>query len=309
MRLSESLFALLLSAPGVFAQSRAVAITVDDLPYAAGGVSAVKSQAAIVNRKLLGSFRKRKIPVTGFSIQKQVEELGPIGVSLLKLWIQAGFDLGNHTYSHGDINNLSTESIEDEIVRGESAIAPLMNQARKRLEFFRFPFNHTGDSKTKHDAIAEFLARRGYRVAVCTIDTSDYVFNQAYVRILANHDDAKARRLRGEYLAYSSAEIDYYAGLNERVLGYEPAEIMLLHDNRLNGDSIGGVLDLFEKKGYKFVTLNQALSDNAYRAPDEFITRFGPMWGYRWAAERNLKVDGRLEPEPPAWVREYGDLK
>jgi hypothetical protein len=29
------------------------------------------------------------------------------------------------------------------------------------------------------------------------------------------------------------------------------------------------------------------------------------MWGYRWARERNVKVDGSLEPEPPPWIGEY----
>lgn len=249
MRLSDPLIAILLSAGAVFAQGRVVAITVDDLPFAAGGISSgTESQAEIANRKLLAAFRKRKIPVTGFVIQRQAEELGLAGVSLLQLWTQAGFDLGNHTYSHADVNDLSTDAIEAEIVRGESVVGPLMNQVGKKLEFFRFPFNHTGDTKAKHDAIAEFLARRGYRIAACTIDTSDYVFNQAYVRILANHDDANARRLRSEYLAYSDAEIDYYAKLNKQVLGYEPPEVMLLHDNLLNADSIGAVLRLFEQK-------------------------------------------------------------
>jgi len=30
------------------------------------------------------------------------------------------------------------------------------------------------------------------------------------------------------------------------------------------------------------------------------------MWGYRWAKELGVKVDGRIEPQPPAWVLEYG---
>ena len=60
-----------------------------------------------------------------------------------------------------------------------------------------------------------FLAQHGYRVATCTIDTSDYIFNNAYVRMLANNDASSARRLREEYLAYTSTEIDYYAWLEQ----------------------------------------------------------------------------------------------
>jgi hypothetical protein len=165
--------------------------------------------------------------------------------------------------------------------------------------------NHTGDTKVKHDAIAAFLSRRVYRLAACTIDNSDYLFNRAYVRILANNDDVAARKLRLEYLAYTSAEIDYYAALNKQVFSYEPPQVMLLHDNRLNADVIEQVLKLFEEKQYAFVTLGTAQSDVAYETPDTDITKFGPMWGYRWARERNVKVNGKLETDPPKWILEY----
>jgi peptidoglycan/xylan/chitin deacetylase (PgdA/CDA1 family) len=282
---------------GVFAQERKVAITIDDLPYA-GGV--VDTKAEVANRKLLAGLQSHHLPVTGFVIQKGAESASGIGI--LKAWIELGFDLGNHTYSHPDINVLSIEQIEQEIVRGESAVGPLMKEAGKKLTFFRFPMNHTGDTKAKHDEIAAFLKQRGYRAATCTIDTSDYLFNDAYVRMLANNDSAAVEKLRGEYLAYTNTEIDYYAALNKQVLGYEPPEVMLLHDNRLNADVIEQVLRLFEEKRYGFVSLDEAQSDAAYHTPETYITKFGPMWGYRWANERNVKVNGSLETDPPKWI-------
>jgi peptidoglycan/xylan/chitin deacetylase (PgdA/CDA1 family) len=303
-----------LSLPGalsIFAQARSVAITVDDLPYA-GAVPAGKSAASaaeLVNRKLLAAFRAYHVPVTGFVVQKNVEALGTkSGPGILKAWIRGGFDLGNHTYSHPDINALPAEQIEEEIVRGESTIAPLMKEAGKRLAFFRFPMNHTGDTKEKHDSMAAFLSQRGYRLATCTIDNSDYLFNAAYVRMLAANDGEAAGKLREEYLAYTSVEIDYYAALNKEVFGYEPPQVMLLHDNRLNADLIGQVLRLFEEKRYRFVSLDVAQADAAYRTPETSITKFGPMWGYRWAKERNVKVNGSLESDPPKWILQYGKV-
>jgi peptidoglycan/xylan/chitin deacetylase (PgdA/CDA1 family) len=295
--------------PGLGSQKRSVAITVDDLPYASGGAVAhaveEASQAESVNRRLLAAFRARHVPVTGFVIQKRVEALGAAGPKILGRWTSEGLDLGNHTYSHPDTNALTIEQIREEIVRGELTVGPLMKEAGKKLEFFRFPMNQTGDTKAKHDVIAEFLLQRGYELATCTIDTSDYVFNQAYARMAANHDAMSIRRLRRDYLAYTDTEIDYYAALNRRVLGYEPPEVMLLHDNRLNADVIDQLLRLFRQKGYEFVTLASAQSDPAYRQPETYITKFGPMWGYRWARERNVKVDGRLESDPPKWISEY----
>src|SRR5215470_4716110 len=150
------------SSYGVFAQGRSVAITVDDLPYAGNDIAAsnraeVQATAETVNRKLLAALRRHHVPVTGFVIQKRVESLGPAtGVRILKEWPHRGFDLANHTYSHPDINSLSTDESEQEIARGEATIKPLMKEAGKKLAFFRFPMNHTGDTQEKHDAIAAF---------------------------------------------------------------------------------------------------------------------------------------------------------
>ena len=300
----------LFGSPGTFAQNRTVAMTVDDLPYVSGSpapdIAGNASQAEIVNRRLLAAFRGHDVPVTGFVIQKGIESLGPAGPKILRQWTREGFDLGNHTYSHPDINDLSIDQIQEEIVRGESTVGPLMKEAGKKLEFFRFPMNHTGETKAKHDALAEFLLQRGYKLATCTSDNSDYLFNQSYVRMLANHDAVNARRLRSDYLAYTDSEIDYYAGLNRQVFGYEPPQVMLLHDNRLNADVIEELLKLFSQKLYRFVSLASAQSDAAYRTPETYITKFGPMWGYRWASELKVKIDGRLEPDPPKWVLHYG---
>ena len=295
------------------AQSKTVAITIDDLPYEWHDAnihkleSADAKQAALVNQKILAALARHQAAVTGFVNQLKVEQLGTgQGAAMLKPWTSGSFDLGNHLYAHKDANDLSVEQIEDEIVRGEATVGPLMKAAGKKLEFLRFPYNHTGDTKEKHDAIAAFITKRGYRLAPCTIENSDWEFAWAYVKMLAKHDDANIAKLRAEYLAYTSAEIDYYAALNRQVLGYEPPEIMLLHANRLNAEMMDEVLASFEKKGYRFVSLAEAESDPIYKQPDTLITSNGPMWGYRWAKVRGVKVNGKLEPEVPEWVAEYG---
>ncbi len=173
--------------------------------------------------------------------------------------------------------------------------------------FFRFPFNHTGDTKEKHDAIAAFLAQRGYKTAPCTIDNSDWMFNTPYLLTLSHHDEAAAAKLRADYLACTGTEIDYYSRLNKQALGYEPPHIMLLHDNQLNADVIEDVLALFESRHYRFVSLTEAEADPVYQAPETFSTKFGWMWGYRWAAERGIKVNGKLETAPPEWISKYRD--
>ena len=294
------------------AQSRMVAITVDDLPFVTGDSSgplgrADAEAATAANIKLVSALARHRVPVTGFVNQEGVAALGPApGRQLLREWTTRGFDLGNHTFSHSDFNDLTVEQFEDQIIRGEADIGRLMQAEHRRLEFFRFPFNHTGDTQEKHDQIAAFLAGRGYRTAPCTIETEDWIFNAAYFRMRARHDDAAAARLRADYLAFTAAQIDYFTTINQQVLGYEAPQIMLIHDNQLNADTIEDLIGILRDKRYMTITLSQAEADPAYRTPETYITRFGPMWAYRWARERNIKVDGSKEPEAPPWVAAYG---
>jgi len=45
----------------------------------------------------------------------------------------------------------------------------------------------------------------------------------------------------------------------------------LLHGNWLEADHIAEVLDLLHKRGYRFITLQDALSDAAYIIHNDFI--------------------------------------
>jgi peptidoglycan/xylan/chitin deacetylase (PgdA/CDA1 family) len=309
------LIVLFLSRPlAGMSQGRTVAMTIDDLPYAGDDKPASSSQAVrmagSVNRTLLSALKRHHAPATGFVIESGVQQLGAAGPSILKLWMKQGFDLGNHTYSHQNYSDVSEEEFEAEIIKGERTFRPLMERKTQSPQiFFRFPYNDTGDTKQKHDEIANFLAHRGYRLAPCTIDTEDYFFNSVYIKMLARHNDTAAAKLRSAYLAYTSEEIDYYAALNKQVLGYEPPQIMLLHDSRLNADLIGQILRMFVKKGYKFVSLQDAEVNPAYQIPDSLVTKYGMMWGYRWAHERGVKVNGVLEKEPPGWIGKYGETQ
>jgi peptidoglycan/xylan/chitin deacetylase (PgdA/CDA1 family) len=307
-----AVIALVIASVALQAQTRTVAITIDDLPFVSGDNSKPLSPAdakwaAASNHKLLMGFARHHVPVVGLVNESGVESLGsPAGTKILREWTQRGFDLGNHTYSHPDFNDLTVAQFEDEIIRGEKTFTPLMNAVGRNPEFFRFPFNHTGDTREKHDAVAAFLKDHGYTTAPCTVENSDWLFNAAYFLAHSQHDPRSAARLRAEYVAFTSDQIDAFSRLNKNVLGYEPPQIMLLHDNPLNADVIDELLGLFEKKGYSFVSLAQAETDPVYHVQETFVTSYGPMWGYRWARERGVSVGSYLDPDPPQWIVNYG---
>ena len=291
------------------AQSRTVALTFDDLPGADSLPRASEASragrdptiAAATNVAILQALDRHHAKAIGFVIGERVNAL-PNGSELLQAWIDRGHDLGNHTLSHRDLNDLSVQTFADEVARGEAVFRPLLPAPRAERLYLRFPFNHTGDTMEKRAAVAALLAQRGYEVAVCTIDNSDYIFAEAYNRALATTGGSAAAIIRTEYLAHTAKIIDYYMGLHRTVFGRETAHVMLLHVNRLNADVLDSLLTLFEERQFRFVSLAEAQADPAYRTADTFTTKFGPMWGYRWARSLGVKVNGALEPEPAAWV-------
>ncbi|MDV6330046.1 polysaccharide deacetylase family protein [Asticcacaulis sp. 201] len=285
---------------------KTVAITFDDLPFASATEGTDLAEIKAVNRQVLHTLRAFGAPATGFVVQKSLEPFGPEAPrELLASWTQGAFSLGNHTYSHADTNALDLAGIAREVVDGAASIKPLMAAAGKRVRFVRFAMNHTGDTLDKALAIEALSKTLGYTPAASTIDTSDYEFEAAYRASLRKRDAEATQRIADAYVAYSAQQIDYYAALGHQVLGYEPPEVALLHLNRINAATLPRLLQQYVDRGYRFVTLDEAQSDPAYAIPTTYATKFGPMWGYRWAKEKDVHVDGSLEKDPPAWITDY----
>ena len=152
------------------AQTRTVAITVDDLPCANCAPFDVNGSSRqglmeATNQRLIAGLERGHAPVTGFVITQSVEQAGFVGQHSLQLWLDAGFDLGNHSYSHPNFADVTTEQMESDVARADTTLRPLLVANGHKLQFFRFPYNDTGDTQAKHDDFAAFLKAHGYQLA------------------------------------------------------------------------------------------------------------------------------------------------
>jgi peptidoglycan/xylan/chitin deacetylase (PgdA/CDA1 family) len=142
MRASRTLIALLavaalLLAPDAVsrtrAPARAVAVTFDDLPATPAGV--VADDAASLRdltRTLLDAVRRHGIPAIGFVNEGRLfvdggeadDVAGRTG--LLPMWLDAGLELGNHTFSHRDLNTMQLAAFQADVLRGETVTRALL---------------------------------------------------------------------------------------------------------------------------------------------------------------------------------------
>ena len=280
---------------------RQVTITIDDLP---AGAANLMTGAAITDMtaKLLTTLRDQKVPAVGFVNEKKLYKQGEVDerIKALRMWLDYGFELGNHTYSHPSLNQVGLRAWEDDVIQGENVIRLLLAEHKMKLRYFRHPFLDTGrDLQTRRQAEA-FLVERGYRIAPVTLDAWDWMYAPVY-------DDAKKRgdtKLQDDlvksYLQYSDSVFAYEEQLSKQIMGYEPKQIILLHGNQLEADHIGELLEVFRKRGYRFITLEDALSDQAYGMPNTYVGEEGTGWLEQWAITQGKPPQGA--PVFPQWV-------
>ncbi len=280
---------------------REIVITIDDLPAANANVM-TGQEIVDMTAKLLATLRDQKVPAVGFVNEKKLYKFGEVDdrIKALSMWVDSGFELGNHTFSHASLNRVGLKEWEEEVVRGETVTRLLLTQHNMKLRYFRHPYLDVGrDLQTRREAEA-FLVDRGYRIAPITMDAWDWMYAGVYEDARKRGDVALEQQLVGSYLSYTSAVFDYYEKFSKDLLGYEPPQILLLHGNWLEADHIGELLDLLRKRGYRFVTLQDALGDPAYSMPDEYVGEEGTNWLDHWAITRGQPP--RNTPVFPQWV-------
>lgn len=271
--------------PTPLVPDRQIAITIDDLPAAA---STSMTGAAIVQMtaKLLAALQQEKVPAVGFVNERKLyHKWGEVDerIGALNQWLDAGFELANHTFGHTSLNQMGLKEFEESVIQGESVTRLLMAQHGKKLRYFRHPYLDTGrDLQTRREAEA-FLVSRGYRIAPVTMDAWDWHFAGVYDDAKRRDDKALQQEVVSSYLSYHAAVFDYFEKLSKDLLGYEPKQILLLHANNLEADHIGELIELLRKRGYRFIALEEALSDDAYSLPDTYVGEEGRGWIEHWA--------------------------
>ena len=166
---------------------------------------------------------------------------------------------------------------------------------------------HTGDTREKKEAIEAFLAARGYRIAPHTVENSDFIFNVVFVRAQAAGDRALAARVRDAYVDLTMGATLFAENASQTLFGRAIPQTMLLHANTINAEVLDTMLSRLEARGYRFITLEDATADAAYATPDTMVTTSGPTWLWRWATTLKVRLNGKDDPEVPAWVMEkYG---
>jgi peptidoglycan/xylan/chitin deacetylase (PgdA/CDA1 family) len=260
----------------------------------------------------MAQLRQADVPVVGFVNENKLEvdgQVQPARVQMLRDWLDAGYGLGNHTYSHMDLNAQGVAAFQQDFLRGEQVLRPLLAERGQRPQWMRHPYLRAGRTAEDRAAMDGFFRDHGYRVAPVTVDNGEWVWAFAYANVMNEQPPSAAReatlaQLRKGYVPYMLNKLDYYERQSQALLGYALPQVWLMHANELNAATFAELVAATQRRGYRFITLEEAMRDPAYaRGAEGYNGRYGPSWLHRWAMAENKPKDFYAgEPVVPAWV-------
>lgn len=293
-----------------FSQQKQVCFSIDDLPVVSYGITDSVYQKNLFN-KIVVTLKSNNVPAIGFVNEKKLynkEQIIQYQVSLLKNWIASGLDLGNHTFSHPDYNNVSFQQYTGDIIKGETITKKLLNDQGKQMKYFRHPFLHVGSTKAKADSLSEFLINHNYLIAPVTIDNEDYLFALAYKRTKEKNDTVLLKKIGHDYISYMEGKLKYYETQSNKIFGRNISQILLLHASSLNSDYLDTLIALYKTNGYTFVSMDKALNDSAYSTPVTVFGRWGISWIDKWALSAGKKGEFFQEdPTTPDYISKLAE--
>jgi peptidoglycan/xylan/chitin deacetylase (PgdA/CDA1 family) len=267
-----------------------IAITVDDLPGAGSLPSGVRRFE--VARQFLDSFKRHHISgVYGFINADKIEEDGRLE-EVLKLWVNNGHLLGNHTFSHMPLSEHSETDYITDIQRNEPMLFRWMG--KKDFYWFRYPYLAEGDTHKKRNDVRTYLADHSYKVAQVSTDFSDWKWQDPYLRCLKKKDQASIKRLKESYVASALSALSSDARYANHVFKRDIKHILLIHLSPLTALVLDELLTAYEDLKVKFISLEEAESDPIYQINPNKVAQYSGTFLLQVGETKGMKY-----PDPP----------
>ncbi|MEJ1237057.1 polysaccharide deacetylase family protein [Chryseolinea sp. T2] len=291
---------------GSFAQKK-VSITIDDVPNS----MLYKSEG--FRSRLLHMIDSMKLPVAIFINEVRIFDVEEAdkALNLFDEWLASpNVIIGNHGYQHRMYSKEGIDSFQIDVLQGEAITSPLAKRYGKGENYYRFPYNDLGKDAAQHKQAADFLKSRSYIITPYTVHSDDWLVTQLYEYYKSHGRGKDAERIGKTFIDFTLKNFDYIESITDQKLGRNVSQIYLMHDNLLNADYLDELLTALMKRGYSFITLDEAMKDPVYKQQDYYEQRFGVSWVYRWIKDEKLRMQlMRAAPDSEAFEKELSQLK
>jgi peptidoglycan-N-acetylglucosamine deacetylase len=271
--------------------SQAIALTFDDGPNMADtvGLSPQDRNAAIL-KQLREAHLKSILFVTRIDSDQ-------IRNQLIRQWGIDGHQIGNHSATHPDFDEVSLADYESDLLACDKAIRDMPGFTPR----FRFPYLKEGNTIEKRDGFRAFLDSNSYMTAPVSVDASDWYYSQRLSDRIRRDRHADTRPYRDAYLRHLYNRAQYYDGLSRAVLGRSVAHVLLLHHNLINALFLQDVVRMFRDEGWTLIDSDAAFKDPVYAARPDILPAGESVL---WALAKQKGISGLRYPGEDAAYEE-----
>jgi len=244
--------------------TKEICITFDELPVAE---SFTDVDRVAITDAILDALKLHEIKAAGFVVGSRIGN----SYDLLGKWLNNGHRLGNLTYSHQDFHEMDAETFLGDVVSGSDAIETMLSGFGQKKRYFRYPFLHYGNTVDKKRQAKSFMKEYGINVVHATVVVEDYLYNMTVEKSGGELDSADYDLLLSEYITHVLDEVVRAENLAREIVKRPCHQILQLRANQLNALVLDELLMALEEDGYKFVSLDEALKDKLYDAPEAYF--------------------------------------
>ena len=185
---------------------------------------------------VLNTLREHNVEATFFVVGRQVAE----NPDLLRRIVEEGHTLGNHTYSHANMSDLSPRQMRQELQSTQKAVDDALGY-HYPLTLMRPPYgNPYFDSSGMLPVFRRVVREQGLFVVMWTVDSDDYLFGGLPEKVVR-------RVVRADKTSKRKEESD---------------GVLLLHDtHQQTADALAEIIDYYEASGLEFADVQELLAD------------------------------------------------
>jgi len=268
-----------------------IAVTIDDFPES-GDIPPGMTRQGIV-QKIIDTLRENGV-VNPYGFANGLSKAyDPDEMPIFKMWLATGHPLGNHTYSHVNLNRVGVTAFLEDIAKEDQFLAGLHEDSpngMQRRRVFRYPYMDEGDTVEKRNAVRAYLSKNGYRIAEVTTDYSDWVWNAAYIRCLSKHDKNSISWLKDHVVDSADRHVHGVDAASGYLLNRPIPQILLVHVIAFNSITLDAVLKHLRGEGVQFVSLDEVLADPAYNINPNYAYDGGRTFLDQIAESRGLGI-------------------
>lgn len=279
------------------AGAQQIAITFDDLP--AHGPLPPKVTRLEVAKQVIDALHRAQVPPTYGFVNGSIIEQQPDTASVLDAWRGAGNLLGNHTWSHMNLNDHSALEFEGDIGHNEQLLQQHMDGGDWR--WLRYPYLAEGNTAEKKMGVRAWLGQHGYKIAGVTMSFADYEWNEPYARCLQKGDTKAVSWLETTYLRAAAQNIRYDHLMSKKLYGQDIPYVLLMHIGAFDAHMLPRLLAMYKRHGIVFVPLQQAEQNPFYKYDMDPKVLPGPdtleaaMAEKHWPLPKHIDYSKQLE--------------